>query len=68
MIARAIVQAKWKNLVSKPTIPNMEKARRVDLDYDVQRPDTFTHFDIKNLVGSEILERQLRNRVFYKEP
>jgi hypothetical protein len=56
--ARAIVQAKLENLVSKPTRPDMETARRVDLDYKVQGPAPFTHFDVKNPVGSEILKKQ----------
>ena len=56
--ARAIVQAKLENLVSKPTRPDMEKARRVDLDYNVQGPAPFTHVDVKNPVGSETLKKQ----------
>jgi hypothetical protein len=36
----------------------METARRVDLDYTVQGPAPFTHFDVKNPVGSEILKKQ----------
>jgi hypothetical protein len=56
--ARAIVQAKLENLVIKPTRPNMETAKRVDLDYTVQGPAPFTHFDVKNPVGSEILKKQ----------
>jgi len=36
----------------------METARRVDLDYKVQGPAPLTHFDIKNLVKSEILKKQ----------
>lgn len=56
--ARTIVQAKLENLVIKPTRPDMETARRVDLDYKVQGPAPFTHFDVKNPVGSEILKKQ----------
>jgi len=56
--ARAIVQAKLENLVIKPTRPDMETAKRVDLDYKVQGPAPFTHFDVKNPVGSEILKKQ----------
>jgi hypothetical protein len=56
--ARAIVQAKLETLVIKPTRPDMETARRVDLDYTVQGPAPFTHFDVKNPVGSEILKKQ----------
>lgn len=56
--ARTIVQGKLENLVIKPTRPDMETARRVDLDYKVQGPAPFTHFDVKNPVGSEILKKQ----------
>jgi hypothetical protein len=56
--ARAIVQAKLETLVIKPTRPDMETARRVDLDFKVQGPAPFTHFDVKNPVGSEILKKQ----------
>lgn len=56
--ARAIVQAKIETLVIKPTRPDMETARRVDLDFTVQGPAPFTHFDVKNPVGSEILKKQ----------
>ena len=56
--AIVIVQAKLENLVIKATRPDMETARRVDLDFTVQGPATFTHFDVKNLVGSEILKKQ----------
>ena len=56
--ARAIVQAKLENLVSKPTRPDIKTARSVDLDYEVQGPDPFTHFDVKNPVGSKILKKQ----------
>jgi hypothetical protein len=56
--ARAIVQAKLETLVIKPTRPDMQIARRVDLDFTVQGPAPFTHFDVKNPVGSEILKNQ----------
>nr|QYB19239.1 hypothetical protein [Climaconeis cf. scalaris]QYB19338.1 hypothetical protein [Climaconeis cf. scalaris] len=56
--AITIVQAKLENLVIKPTRLDMEIARRVDLDYKVQGPAPFTHFDVKNPVGSEILKKQ----------
>jgi len=56
--ARAIIQARSENLVSKPTRPDMETARRVDLDFKVQGPDPFTHVDVKNPVGSEVLKKQ----------
>ena len=56
--ARTIVQGKSENLVIKPTRSDMETARRVDLDYKVQGPAPFTHFDVKNPVGSEILKKQ----------
>lgn len=36
----------------------METARCVDLDFTVQGPAPFTHFDVKNPVGSEILKKQ----------
>jgi hypothetical protein len=36
--ARAIVQAKLETLVIKPTRPDIETARRVDLDFTVQGP------------------------------
>ena len=35
----------------------MEKARRVDLDYNVQGPALFTHVDVKNPVGSKTLKK-----------
>lgn len=38
---KVIVQAKLENLVIKPTRPNMETAKRVDLDYTVQGPAPF---------------------------
>ena len=56
--ARTIVQGKSENLVIKPTRSDMETARRVDLDYKVQGPAPFTHFDVKNPVRSEILKKQ----------
>ena len=56
--ARAIVQSKLENLVINPTRPDMETARRVDLDCEVEGPAPFTHFDVKNPVGSEILKKQ----------
>lgn len=56
--ARTVVQAKLEKLVIKPTRPDMETARRVDLDFIVQGPAPFTHFDVKNPVGSEILKKQ----------
>jgi hypothetical protein len=55
---RRIVQAKLEKLVIKPTRPDMETVRRVDLDYKVQRPAPFKHFYLKNSVGSEILKKQ----------
>jgi len=36
----------------------METAKRVDLDYKVQGPASFTHLDVKNPLGSEILKKQ----------
>ena len=36
----------------------MESAKRVDLDFTVQGPVPFTHIDVKNPVGSEILKKQ----------
>ena len=36
----------------------MESARRLDLDFTVQGPIPFTHIDVKNPVGSEILKKQ----------
>ena len=56
--ARAIIQAKLENLINKPIRPNMEIARRVDLDFTLQGPAPFTHIDVKNPVGSEILKKQ----------
>jgi hypothetical protein len=55
---RAIVQAKLENLVSNLTRPDMETARLMDLDYKVQGPAPFTHFDVKNPGGLEILKKQ----------
>jgi hypothetical protein len=56
--ARAIVQAKLENLVIEPTRPDMLTARHVDLDYEVLGLAPFTHFDVKNPVGSEVLIKQ----------
>lgn len=36
----------------------METARRVYLEFKVQGPFPFTHFDVKNPVRSEILKKQ----------
>lgn len=36
----------------------METARRVNLDFPVQRPAPFRHFDVKNSVGSKMLKKQ----------
>ena len=36
----------------------METARLVDLDYKVQWPAPFRHFDVDNPVGLEILKKQ----------
>lgn len=58
--ARTIVQAQLENLVITPTRPDMETARRVDLDYKVQGPAPFTYVDVKTPVGSEILKQQNR--------
>nr|QYB19051.1 hypothetical protein [Climaconeis cf. scalaris] len=58
--ARTIVQAKLQNLIIQPTRADLEIARRIDLDYKVQGPAPFTHFDVKNPVGSEILKKQLQ--------
>jgi len=59
--ARAIVQAKLENLVIEPTRPNPLTSKSVDLDYEVQGPAPFTHIDVKNPVGSEILAKQGQN-------
>ena len=56
--ARAAVQSKLENLAINPTRSDMATARRVDLDYEVEGPSPFTHIDIKNPVGSEILKKQ----------
>jgi hypothetical protein len=36
----------------------METARLVDLDFEVEGPPQFIHFDVKTPVGSEILRSQ----------
>lgn len=56
--ARTVVQAKLENVIIEPARPDMESAKRVDLDFTVQGPAPFTHIDVKNPVGSEILKKQ----------
>ena len=56
--ARTVVQAKLEKVIIEPARPGMESAKRVDLDFTVQGPAPFTHIDIKNPVGSEILKKQ----------
>ena len=60
--ARAIVQAELDSQVIEPTRPDMETARRVDLDFKVQGPAPYTHVDVKNPVGSDILQKQGQTR------
>lgn len=55
---RTAVQAKLEKVIIEPARPNMESAKRVDLDFTVQGPPPFRHIDIKNPVGSEILKKQ----------
>ena len=56
--ARTVVQAKLEKVIIEPARPGMESAKRVDLDFTVQGPVPFTHIDVKNPVGSEILKKQ----------
>lgn len=56
--ARTVVQAKLEKVIIKPTRPDTETAKRVDLDFRVKGPAPFTHIDVKNPVGSEILKKQ----------
>jgi len=42
----------------KPANPDMETAKRVDLDFTVKEPESFTHVDLKTPVGSKILKKQ----------
>ena len=56
--ARTAVQATLENVMIEPVRPDMESAKFVDLDFTVQGPTPFTHFDIKTPVGSEILKKQ----------
>ena len=56
--ARTVVQAKLEKVIIEPARPGMEAAKRVDLDFTVQGPAPFTHIDVKNPVGSEILKKQ----------
>lgn len=56
--AITIFQARSENKVINPTRADKETARLVDLDYEVEGLFPFTHFDIKTLVGSEILKKQ----------
>ena len=56
--ARTVVQAKLQKVIIQPARPGMESARRLDLDFTVQGPIPFTHIDVKNPVGSEILKKQ----------
>ena len=56
--ARTIVQGKLENVIIEPARPDMETAKRVDLDFTVEGPAPFTHIDVKNPVGSEILKKQ----------
>jgi hypothetical protein len=58
--ARAIAQAEVQKIVIHPTRAKQLKARRVDLDYKVQGPGSWTHVDIKTPVGSEALKKQLQ--------
>ena len=55
---RTVTQAKLQKVIIQPARPDMESARRVDLDFIVQGPIPFTHIDVKNPVGSEILKKQ----------
>jgi len=54
--ARTVVQAKLENVIIEPARPDMETAKLVDLDFIVEGPAPFTHIDVKNPVGSEILK------------
>lgn len=56
--ARSIYQAQLKKLVIEPTRLDKETAQRVDLDFKVQGPPPFTHFDVKISLGSLILRRR----------
>lgn len=56
--ARAIVQSKLENLVINSFRLDMETARRVDLNYEVEGSALFTHFDVKNPIKSQILKKQ----------
>jgi hypothetical protein len=55
--ARAIAQAEVQKIVIHPTRAKQLEARRVDLDYKVQGPGSWTHVDIKTPVGSEALKK-----------
>jgi hypothetical protein len=56
--ARAIVQAEFENIVINPTRPTKLEAIKVDLDFKVEGPKPYTHVDIKQPVGSDILTKQ----------
>ena len=56
--ARAIVQATVENKIIQPVRPDIETAKLIDLDFQVQGPAPYTHCDVKNPVGSHILEAQ----------
>ena len=56
--ARSIVQADLENIIIKPSRPDGQTARKVDLDFLVEGPKPYTHIDIKTPVGSQILEKQ----------
>jgi hypothetical protein len=56
--ARAVVQAEMENLVVKPIRPDKITSIKMNLDYQVAGPGSYTHVDIKNPVGSDILTKQ----------
>jgi hypothetical protein len=55
--ARTVVQAKLEKVIVEPARPDIESAKRVDLDFTVQGPGPSTHIDVKNPVGSKILKK-----------
>nr|UHY40958.1 hypothetical protein [Thalassionema frauenfeldii] len=56
--ARAIIQAKLENLIVEPTRPTFEKAKSVNLDFEIKGPAPYKYCDVKHPVGSHILKRQ----------
>lgn len=56
--ARGAVQAEIEGKLIQPRRPDVEVAKRVDLDMKTEGPGPWTHADLKHPIGSEMLRKQ----------